>query len=48
MTSNKDLLIKDLGNDGRTPSHLEKEMYEQMTRLNKQINAINKILEECK
>ena len=48
MTTSKDLLIKDLGNDGRTPSHLEKEMYEQMTRLNKQINAITKILEECK
>ena len=45
MSVIKDLLIQDLSADGNAPSHLEKEMYEQITRLNKQIKAIKQILE---
>ena len=45
MSINKELLIHDLSADGKTPSHLEKEMYEQLTVLRKQITAIQEILE---
>ena len=45
MIKPKDLLIKDLRSDGNTPSHLEKEMFEQIMLLKKQMNAIKQILE---
>ena len=45
MNKNKDLFIRGLASDGNIPSHLEKEMFEQMTVLKKQMNAIKQILE---
>ena len=45
MSTNKELSMRDLSDDGKTPSHLEKEMYEQLTVLRKQITAIQEILE---
>ena len=48
MSTNKDLLIKELSGGTSIPSHLEKEMYEQMIIMRKQITAIVKILEGCK
>ena len=45
MNNKKGLLIKDLDKDGDISSHLDREMYEQIIVLNKQINAIKQILE---
>ena len=47
MSKNKDLLIKELSDGTHTPSHLEKEMYEQVITMRKQIKAIQTILEGC-
>jgi len=47
MSINKDLLIQDLSADGKASSHLEKEMFEQMIILRKQITAIKEILEDA-
>ena len=47
MSVIKDLLMQDLSVDGKTPSHLEKEMYEQMIIMKKQMKAIKQILEGC-
>tara|TARA_Y100000310_G_scaffold304477_1_gene343691 strand:+ start:633 stop:827 length:195 start_codon:yes stop_codon:yes gene_type:complete len=47
MSKNKDLLIKELSDGTHTPSHLEKEMYEQVITMKKQIKAIQTILEGC-
>ena len=41
-------LMQETNDKISTPSHLEKEMYEQIMVLKKQITAIQKILEECK
>ena len=41
-------LMQEENNEASTPSHLEKEMYEELMRMRKQITAIHKILEECK
>ena len=40
----KDLMLGDL----KEPSHLDHEMKKELIKLNKQITAIKKILEECK
>ena len=48
MKRNKELLIQELSGGTSTPSHLEKEMYEQLRIMRKQITAIAKILEGCK
>ena len=48
MSKNKDLLIKELSDGNNIPSHLEKEMYEQIVVMKRQITAITNILEECK
>ena len=47
MSVIKDLLMQDLSVDGKTPSHLEKEMHEQMIIMRKQMKAIKQILEGC-
>ena len=47
MTRGKDLLIQELSDGTQTPSHLEREMYEQLTLIKKQITAIQIILEGC-
>ena len=47
MTKGKDLLIQELSDGIQTPSHLEREMYEQLTLIKKQITAIKIILEGC-
>jgi len=46
----KQLLHEDLVKGAiQTPSHLDREMYEQLIRLNKQVESIKQIiLEECK
>ena len=45
----KQLLHEDLINGSvQTPSHLDREMYEELIKLNKQVNSIKLILEECK
>tara|TARA_R100000656_G_C3896353_1_gene117743 strand:+ start:179 stop:328 length:150 start_codon:yes stop_codon:yes gene_type:complete len=45
----KQLLQEDLMKGAiSTPSHLDKEMHKELTKLNKQVNAIKQILEECK
>ena len=41
-------LMQEENNEASTPSHLEKEMYEELMRMRKQITAIQNILEECK
>jgi|TARA_R100001530_G_scaffold23027_1_gene18928 hypothetical protein len=48
MSTNKELLIQELSGGSKTPSHLEREMYEQLITVKKQITAITKILEGCK
>ena len=40
----QDLMLGDL----KEPSHFDHEMKKELTKLNKQITAIKKILEECK
>ena len=47
MIRGKDLLIQELSDGTQTPSHLEREMYEQLTLIKKQITAIKIILEGC-
>ena len=48
MTRNKDLLIQELSDGTQTPSHLEREMCEQLILIKKQITAIKTIiLEGC-
>ena len=47
MIRTKELLIQELSDGTQTPSHLEREMYEQLTLIKKQITAIKIILEEC-
>ena len=45
----KQLLQEDLMKGAiSTPNHLDKEMHKELTKLNKTITAIKKILEECK
>lgn len=41
-------LMQENNNKHSTPSHLEKEMYEEIIMLKEQITKIHKILEECK
>ena len=48
MSQVKQQLFKSLMNEKGTPSHLEQEMYEEIVKLKKQVNAIKIILEECK
>ena len=48
MSTNKELLIQELSGGSKTPSPLEREMYEQLRIMRKQITAISKILEGCK
>ena len=50
MEKVKHLMREDLVNDIYTivPNHLEKEMYEEIIKLKKQVTAIKLILEECK
>ena len=40
----QDLMLGDL----KEPSHFDREMKKELIRLNKQINSIKEILEECK
>ena len=40
----QDLMLGDLNG----PSHVDQKMKKELIRLNKQITAIKKILEECK
>ena len=52
MSKIKSLVQKDLVNglhflDKHQPTHLEKEMHEEMIKLRQQITTIKKILEEC-
>ena len=47
MIKGKDLLIQELSDGTQTPSHLEREMYEQLTLIRKQITAMKTILEGC-
>tara|TARA_Y100000310_G_scaffold109625_1_gene108050 strand:- start:685 stop:837 length:153 start_codon:yes stop_codon:yes gene_type:complete len=47
MIRGKELLIQELSDGTPTPSHLEREMYEQLTLIKKQITAIKIILEGC-
>ena len=44
----KQQLLESLTDERRIPSHLEKEMYEELLKLKKQVTAIKIILEECK
>ena len=48
MNQVKQRLFESLTDERGTPSHLEKEMYEEIVKLKKQVNAIKIILEECK
>ena len=52
MNKIKSLVQEDLVNglhflDEHQPTHLEKEMHEEMIKLRQQITTIKKILEEC-
>tara|TARA_Y100000034_G_scaffold119673_1_gene161700 strand:- start:322 stop:468 length:147 start_codon:yes stop_codon:yes gene_type:complete len=44
----KQQLLESLTDERAMPSHLEKEMYQEIVKLKKQVNAIKIILEECK
>ena len=44
----KQLLYDSFIDDKLTSNHLEKEMYEEIMKLKKQVTAIKLILEECK
>ena len=45
MGSSKRLLMEAEEEDSPIPSHLEKEMFEEMVKLRKQMNSIKQILE---
>jgi hypothetical protein len=52
MSKIKSLMQEDLVNglyflDKNQPTHLEKEMHEEMIKLRQQVTTIKKILEEC-
>ena len=44
----KHQLLESLTDKRGIPSHVEKEMYQEIVKLKKQVNAIKIILEECK
>ena len=44
----KQFFVEFLSDEVPVPSHLEKEMYEEIVKLKKQVTAIKLILEECK
>ena len=48
MGNVKHLMQEDLMDKRPLSSHLEKEMYEEMIKLRKQVTSIKIILEECK
>tara|TARA_Y100000310_G_C20445584_1_gene698238 strand:- start:650 stop:847 length:198 start_codon:yes stop_codon:yes gene_type:complete len=48
MGSIKHIMQEDLAKGViQTPSHLDKEMHEELIKLNKQVNAIKQILEDA-